>query len=451
MTTNSEAFDIPAVINAKPVGATQYLTVLLCGLVMFLDGFDTQSISYIAPLIAKDWGLSREMLGPIFSSALIGLMVGYLALSPLSDRFGHRRLVIASTAAFGLITLATALSTDVIQLVAFRFVTGVALGAAVPSAVALTGEYSPQRFRATFVLLIYCGFSLGFVVAGAVSAWALPLYGWHSLLLLGGVAPMLLAVLLRAYLPESVDFLVRNNVDGVHIWSILRRVDPRLSSEVPSAFKLQTEARRATIGALFSEGRIFATLILWLAFFINLAEFYALQSWLPTLLGGLGYPLPTVALATSLTTVGGIVIALVIGPAMDRLGPYLSLSVLYFVGTLFVALMGLALSQPEWVLLTAAFFTGVCVSGGQKSVIALAAVYYPSAIRSTGVGWALGIGRLGGIGGPLFAGWLLATLTPAELFYVASAPMMICGLLVAALGWHSGASAKLPDRALRTV
>src|SRR5207249_11851648 len=155
----AEAIHVPDVINGKKAGAFQYRIVSLCGLVMFLDGYDTQAISYMAPLIAKEWNLSREMLGPIFSSALTGLMVGYLVLSPLSDRFGHRRILLVSTVTFALFTLATVFARSATEVIALRFLAGVGLGAAIPSAVALTSEYSPQRLRASFVPAIYCGFS----------------------------------------------------------------------------------------------------------------------------------------------------------------------------------------------------------------------------------------------------------------------------------------------------
>lgn len=170
MNKTEDAFDVPAFINSRPIGAVQYGIVVLCALVMFLDGLDTQAISYMAPMIAKEWGLSREVLGPIFSSALAGLMLGYLLLSPLSDQFGHRRLILFSTVAFGLLTLVTLIATNVTELMTLRFLTGIALGATIPSAVALTTEYMPRRLRATFVLAIYCGFSLGFVAAGGLAA-----------------------------------------------------------------------------------------------------------------------------------------------------------------------------------------------------------------------------------------------------------------------------------------
>lgn len=448
MSLHDDNFHVPAFINEKPIGASQYIITLLCGLVMFLDGFDTQSISYMAPLIAKEWGLSREVLGPIFSSALTGLMVGYLVLSPLSDRFGHRRMILISTIAFGVATLITAFTSNVTELIVLRFVTGLFLGSAIPSAVALTGEYSPKRFRATFVLAIYCGFSLGFVAAGALAASLLPLYGWRSLLWVGAIAPLVLSIFLFFFLHESLDFLVRTKADGHRIWHILRRVDPALPEGAPRSFTTEEKEVGSAVASLFTSGRAVGTIVLWIVFFLNLAEFYALQSWLPTILTNLKYPLTSVALATTLTTVGGIIIAVVIGPAMDMLGPYRSLAVLYLLGVVFVALMGAALSYPEWVLMFATFFAGCCVSGGQKSVIALAAVFYPAPIRSTGVGWALGIGRLGGIGGPLLFGLLLNYVTPTSILYAAAVPMLIAAILIAFLGVRYGTRVVAPQPAL---
>jgi AAHS family 4-hydroxybenzoate transporter-like MFS transporter len=443
MSITQAAFDVPTFINARRVGTVQWVVIVLCALVMFLDGFDTQAISYMAPLIAKEWGLPRELLGPIFSSALTGLMVGYLLLSPLSDRFGHRRLILASTVAFGLLTLATVFATSVMQLMMLRLVTGAALGAAIPSTVALTTEYSPKRLRATFVLIIYCGFSLGFVAAGGLAAWSIPLYGWRSMLWIGAVAPLLLAACAFVLLPESLDFLVRTKADPRSIWRIVRRVDQNLPHDCPGQFTTDIAESRSAVGSLFQSGRTFGTIVLWLVFGLNLAEFYALQSWLPTILTNLNHPLSTVALATSLTTIGGIVAAFAIGPAMDRLGAYGSLAAVYFAGVIFVALLGPAVSAPPWVLLVAAFCAGFCISGGQKSVIALSAIFYPAPIRSTGVGWALGIGRLGGIGGPLLVGVLLGYhLSPASLFYAAAVPMLLAGILVTLVGMKYGAVAK---------
>jgi MFS transporter, AAHS family, 4-hydroxybenzoate transporter len=438
---------VPDIVNGKSVGLYQLAVIALCGMLMFIDGFDTQAISYMAPFMAKEWGIPRDALGPIFSSALVGLMVGYLLLAPLSDRFGHRRMLLASTILFSLFTLATTRATNVDEVVALRFMTGLGLGAAAPSAVALTGEYSPARLRATAVLAIYCGFSFGFVAAGGAAATILPAYGWRSLLWVGSLVPLGFAVALWIWLPESLLHMVRKGAETNRIWAALRKIDPRLPIEVPAGFTTEAEVKRNAVESLFRDGRATGTLLLWFVFILNLAAFYALQSWLPSILSNLDFSLDAVVLATSLMTTGGIVAAFIIGPAMDRIGAYASLAALYAVGVLFTVLMGAALSQPEWVLLTASFFAGFCISGGQKSAIALAAVFYPAPIRSTGVGWALGIGRIGGIAGPMLVQLLLHwKFSPEEILYAAAIFMLLTALSVAWMARLYGRSSSQAGR-----
>ena len=431
----ADVFHVPTFINSRAVGGTQYAIVIMCGLVMFLDGFDTQTISYVVPVLAKEWGIPRALFGPIFSSALVGLMIGYLVISPLSDRIGHRRLILSSTIIFGLLTLVTTFAGDVSHLIVLRLLTGIALGSAIPSAVAITTEFSPKRLRASFVLAIYCGFSLGFVVAGAAAASLLPAFGWRSLLWLGAAAPIGLAVVIFGYLPESIDFQIRTKVSGTHIWQTLKRLDPSLAVAPSSTFSTDVEESRGAISSLFQADRAIGTMVLWIVFGLNLALFYGFQSWLPTVLHGAGYPPTIAATTTSITTVGGIVAAFVVGPAMDRLGPYGSLATLYLVGVFFVIMMGYAVHSSTSLMLIVAFCAGFCISGGQKSVIALAAIFYPAAIRSTGVGWALGVGRLGGIGGPLLIGLLVSLGMGVKLLFVAAAlPMLVCAILIAFIG-----------------
>lgn len=436
----SNPIDASQLFDNRKVSGFQAMVVALCGLVLFIDGFDTQAISYIMPLLAKDWGIPPTAMGTIFSSTLVGLMAGYLVLSPLSDRFGHRRVILASTFFFGLCTLLTIMATNVTELLVLRFLTGLGLGAAAPGAIALTGEYSPKRLRASFVLAIYCGFSLGFVAAGFAAGVLLKPYGWHALLWVGGIFPMVLALLLFFSLPESLAFLGRRDQNREQLRGILGRIDPALAAHADSVAAAQGGARRAAIASLFRGGYTTGTLLLWFIFFLNLAAFYFMQSWLPAILGKLDYPMHTIVWMTSLSTVGGIVAALFVGPAMDRIGPYVSLGVLYLCGAVFMACTAAALSAPAWVLMTAVFFGGFCVSGGQKSAIALGAVFYPTDIRSTGLGWALGVGRLGGIAGPAVAGMLIAAhWLPASLFYLAAGMMLCAAVAVFAMGRRYGA------------
>jgi MFS transporter, AAHS family, 4-hydroxybenzoate transporter len=437
---------VPSIVNGKSLGLYQLAVIVLCGMLMFLDGFDTQAISYMAPFMAKEWGIPREALGPVFSSALVGLMIGYLMLSPLSDRFGHRRILLASTVFFSLFTLAMTRATNVDEVVFLRFMIGLGLGAAAPSAIALTSEYSPIRVRASAVLAIYCGFSLGFVAAGGAAATILPAYGWRSLLWVGSLVPFVFAILLWIWLPESLLYMVRRGAEKSRIWATLRKIDPSQPPDVPAAFTTDVEVKRNAVESLFRDGRAAGTLLLWFVYILNLAEFYALQSWLPSILTNLHFPLEAVVWATSLMTIGGIAAAFLVGPAMDRIGAYASLASLYAVGILFTALMAFALSQPEWLLLTASFFAGFCISGGQKSAIALAAVYYPTEIRSTGVGWALGIGRIGGIAGPIIVQLLLYwKFSPAQILYAAAFPMLLTALSVALMGRIYGGNRVKPQ------
>jgi AAHS family 4-hydroxybenzoate transporter-like MFS transporter len=439
----SDSIEVSETFDKRAVSGFQYMVVALCGLVLFIDGFDTQAMSYILPLIAKDWGIPKAMMGTIFSSTLVGLMVGYLVLAPLSDKFGHRRVILLSTFFFGLCTLLTVMATNVTELLALRFLTGLGLGAAAPGAIALTGEYSPKRLRASFVLAIYCGFSLGFVAAGAAAGALLPRFGWHSMLWVGGVAPIVLSAVLFFTLPESLAFLARREKNWAQLRAILRRIDPLLAANFKIApVAAQGDGKRASISSLFKHGMTSGTLLLWLVFFLNLAAFYFMQSWLPTILGGLKYPMQTIVWMTSLSTVGGIAAAFVVGPSMDRIGPYITLGVLYLCGAVFMTFTAASLTSAEWILMVAVFFGGFCVSGGQKSAIALAAVFYPNEIRSTGLGWALGIGRLGGIAGPAVAGMLFsAHWLPAHLFYLAALMMLGAGAAVFVMGHLYGAKA----------
>jgi AAHS family 4-hydroxybenzoate transporter-like MFS transporter len=403
---------------------------------MFLDGFDTQAISYIVPVLSKDWHLPREILGSIFSAALVGLMIGYLAIAPLSARFGHKRMMLTSTLLFAVFTMLTVFATNVTELIGLRFLTGIGLGAAAPSAVALTCEFAPKRLRATFVLLVYCGFSLGFVVAGLTAGTLIPAYGWRSLMLAGAIAPLALTLPLSWLLPESLAFLQRRPQGNERMRAVLQRLFPRVDVPPGSTFWLEDQNEtRASVAALVRGPTSIGTVLLWLIFFLNLAEFYFMQSWLPTMMTGLKYSPSAIVWVTALPTIAGVLSAVPLGLAMDRVGPYVTLTVMYLAGWVFMWLVGGAFSGSIAWLMVMVFCAGFCISGGQKSVIALAAVYYPPNLRSTGVGWALGIGRLGGIAGPLIAGMLYsAHWTPAEIFRFSAWPVLVAGLGVFVMG-----------------
>jgi AAHS family 4-hydroxybenzoate transporter-like MFS transporter len=434
----NEEVRLTDVIDNRPLGRFHYLILFLSGAVMFLDGFDTQSISFAAPVIAREWGLPVAALGPILSAAIVGLMLGYLVLSPLANRVGHRRVVVVCTAIFGSLTLASAMAMEPSHLIALRFLTGAGLGAVIPSVVSLTSEFAPKRRRSSFVMFIYCWLALGFVAAGISSGFIIPLLGWRMMFVIGGLVPLVLLGFLIRYLPESPRFLLRE-VDGQRrVRAILQRLQP----DLPAAANIVNDGEnhaskraKTQVAELFRRKWLVSTILLWLAFVANLAAFYSIQSWLPTIVGSLGRAPEIVIAATVLTTIGGIVAAAAIGPAMDRISPFGTLGTVYLLGAVFVVALGAVLGAGTEMLLVTAFFTGACVTGGQMSVIALATVLYPPHMRSAGVGWALGMGRLGGIAGPLLVGVALGGgIAPQQVFLVMAGALVLAGVSVLILG-----------------
>ena len=442
MKTEQKPVDVQAFIDTRKISPFQIGVLVLCGLVVFLDGFNTQVIGYLAPIIAKAWHLPKSALGLIFSSGLGGLMAGFLLLAPLADRFGRKPVMVACTAMFGLFTLLTTWANSNETLIAFRFLTGVGLGGAMPNAFALTGEYCPRRWRATMVVVMSSGLSLGSIVAGLLSAALLSTIGWRGVLWLGGLTPLVIAVVLQIFLPESLNFLALRSKGRAAIAKALRAIDRKADfSDETEFYTPEPQARGVSVVQLFADGRLVGTILLWVLFFANLLDLYFIQNWLPTIFTDAGVPVEKAIQITTLAMAGGIVAAVVTGPLMDRLGPYIILTGLFLGGAVSVAMIGIAPTSSLTAIMATTFCAGFFVAGAQKSANALAVVFYPTAIRSSGVGWALGIGRVGSIVGPLAAG-IFITLgwSHARLFYAAALPLLLGAAAAFAMERIYGAS-----------
>src|SRR3979411_165962 len=248
--------DVAGFIDQQRVGGFQLKLLLTCAAVLFLDGFDTTAIGYVAPSLAKEWGLTKGALGPVFSAGLFGLMIGALTLGPLADRIGRKKIIILSTLAFGLGTLATAFIQDVNTLLAIRFLTGLGLGGAMPNTVAMTSEFSPRRRRATMVMIMFCGFSVGAALGGFLAAGLIPQFGWRSVFVVGGVAPLVLVPILALRLPESVRFLALTGRAHQRVGELLGFITPRAVFAPATQFVIH-EPELAGIPArhLFRAGR----------------------------------------------------------------------------------------------------------------------------------------------------------------------------------------------------
>lgn len=425
-------------IDPVRFGPFQAGIAALCALVAMLDGFDTQSIAYVAPRIAEDWRLAPSAFGPIFGAGLVGLTIGAFLLSSAADRFGRKIIILLSVAIFGIFALMTARARTMDELLALRVLTGIGLGGAMPNIIALTNEYAPARYKATLVTVMFCGFPLGSTIGGLVTAPLIADHGWTWVFLLGGAMPLALLPVLTWLLPESARFLALRPEQEPRVAAILRKASPELPVEafvasVRAENQDSQDARRFPVAALFADGRAGRTALVWTAFFMNLLVMYFLVNWLPSLLKSLGLPLKTAILSTALLNLGGVVGGVVLGRLIDRRDPYMILGAAYFVAALFIAVIALA-GPNTALLLAAATVCGFGVSGAQIGLNAVTANAYPTAIRSTGIGWALGVGRIGSILGPTIGGGLLALgWTPQNLLLTAIAPALVAALAVFAL------------------
>ena len=437
----AERVDVADFIDRRPVGRFQVQIVCMCAAVLFADGFDTQAIGYVAPELSRQWHIPRPALGPVLSAGLFGLMFGALLFSPIADRIGRKRLLLLSTAWFAVGTLATVLAQDTTELIAIRFLTGLGLGGAMPNAVALAAEYSPHRRRATLVMLAFCGFSVGAAVGGWLAAALIPQFGWQSVFVAGGLLPLLLVPVLALGLPESIRFLVLRRDQDVSVASLLRRIDPGAQVSTDAGFALSEETPSGVpVAELFASGRLLPTLLIWVVFFMSLLDLYFLSNWLPTLMADLGASVSTAALIGSMLQVGGFVAVLALGGVMDRFS-FAGLALTYGAAAVAIAIVGRT-SHSVQAATAAIFVAGFCIVGAQTAANALVAAFYPTALRSTGVGWALGVGRIGSIVGPLLGGVLLAwKWGPPELFLVAALPAAIATAAAAGLWWQRRARA----------
>jgi AAHS family 4-hydroxybenzoate transporter-like MFS transporter len=418
--------DVRRFIDEQPFGRYQFLIAGLCAAIVFIDGFDAQVMGFVAPALSAELHIARVALGTVISSGTFGMMIGALIFGPLADRFGRKPVLITCVLTFGVGSLLTSTATSVAQLTAFRVFTGFGMGGAMPNAIALTSEYMPRRSRNAAVMTMFCGFSLGSACAGWVAAAVIRRFGWQSVFLVGGSIPVVLAIVLIGVLPESIRFLVVKGGQQKRILEYLSRIAPGapVHDEVIVG-ENEHQPVSFPVRQLFADGRAGVTLLLWTMFFMNLLNLWFLNNWLPTIMNDAGIKVETASLITSLFQIGGLAGSLLLAGIWGRRLSFGLLASMYLAAAVFILLIGEAGASIP-LLIIAVFASGMGVIGGQTASNALAADFYPTPIRSTGVGWALGIGRVGSILGPILGGVLLSFGGGARrAFWAAAAPALI--------------------------
>jgi MFS transporter, AAHS family, 4-hydroxybenzoate transporter len=431
----SRPLTVGEIIDQRPLSRFQIWTITLCGVVLVLDGFDAQTIGFLAPSISETLSIPLKTFGPIFSASLFGLMIAAMATGPVADRWGRKWPVVISAITFGIFAVLTARATSFNQLLVFRFLTGLGLGGAMPNVVSLACEYSPKRLQTVVVAALFAGMPSGGFVCGMASSALIPTLGWRSVFYIGGLLPFGVALLLIKMLPESVRFLSVRGGDPRKISRIMARISPELTDAsvtqpVAPDQAIEQRLEGLPVKHLFTEGRAAGTILLWVPFFMNLLILYFVVNWLPALLRQSGMSISAGVTATSLFSLGGIAGTLVEGPLMNACGAYVLLLAEFGLCALFIGSLAFVTASFP-LIVTVTFVLGFCVTGAQGGINALAASFYPTSIRSTGVGWALGVGRIGSIVGPVLAGMMLSLgWSPQQVFLAGVVPAFCAAIAV---------------------
>jgi AAHS family 4-hydroxybenzoate transporter-like MFS transporter len=398
-------------LENQRIGGLQVRVVVLCMLVQTCDGYDLNAVAWAVPPLIHAWHLPPAAFTTAFLWSSIGILVGALSAGPIGDRFGRRPLLLSSLTLFGVASLLSATAASLPMLTLWRFFTGLGIGGGFSGAAALTGDYTPHRLRATMIMASFTGAPLGGFLGGQIVALLLPHFGWQSIFVLGGAFPLLLVPALALWLPESPRFLARKQSVSSRQADLLRRLD------IDHAARHAVDVAHGNpVRMLFSEGYALQTILLWIVYFCSLMNLFLFAYWMPTVLNLIGMSPSQAVFASSLRDLGALFPALYLGLMIDRVGPERALALHYAAGAVFIAMIALV-ALPYALLLLMTFLAGMTIIGSQTGANGTCGKLYPARMRTSGLGWALGIGRVGGILAPLLGGYLLTLgLAPTRIF-----------------------------------
>ncbi len=431
LATTQADLEITRVIDERPLSKLQILVIILCSVNVFIDGYDIQAMSLAVPVLVEAWGLPRADFAFALSAAIVGGVLGGAFLSPLGDRYGRRAILVWATVIMAIGTFLTATATSPNQLLLWRVIMGLGMGASVANAIALTSEYMPAAKRARLITLMYCNIALGALTAGFIAPNITGIWGWQGIFIVGGILPMVLALALYLWLPESVRFMMERNPGDQRIKQTLKRLAPDIE---PS--RIYTEARTAelklSVTTLVAPLYRYRTFLIWAIFFLNMFVLYFLISWMPQLLADQGWTVPQSQRGGVLLQAGGIIGGLTLAFLVDRGKTVHGMFCAYVITTIAFGLFLVVESTIlQWGLLI--LVVGGGTSGAQFAVNALAATFYPPGIRATGIGWATAVGRFGAVFGPLAImvfGWFNVDPETSSIMGMLTVPLLLCAACI---------------------
>lgn len=413
--------------NSK-ITALQRATIFICFLVNMLDGMDVMVISYASPAISKQWAVSPEALGGVFSAGLVGMALGALLIAPYADIFGRRAIILLSALLMGLMVFATCWAQSVEQLLFFRFLSGLGIGSLLASSATLTSEYAPAKTKDFWISFVMGGYPVGAVFSGLVAAQIIPVYGWRVMFQVAGFVTLSLIPLIFFFLAESLDFLLKKQPQGAlqNANIILKKMKKETLIILPPQ---SAEAlKKLSVIALLTPERKTSTLQLWLSIFLALATLYFLTTWIPKLASATGLSLSLAIYAGTVFNLGAFFGILTQGYLSGKFGLRKTIFSFFLFTALLMLLFGF-ISNSILILIIFGFL-GFGVQGGFVGLYSVATRLYPTEIRSTGVGFAMSSGRIGGIAGPILGGILIgAGLSVATNFIVFAIPVICAGIV----------------------
>lgn len=426
--------DIRQVLDERPLGAVQVRVVALCLAVALFDGFDTQIIAFTGPAIAKGFGMSPAEMTSIFIAGTLGMALGAMGLGMIGDRIGRRVAVLGSILLFSVFSFAIAFAQSPLQIVVLRFLTGLGMGGATPVLLALAGEYSPTRLRGAVLTVVLLGLPAGALLGGVLAAGWMAVIGWQGMYLVGGAIPLALFLVCLLLLPESPQFLAARGrpADLARARRLLGRIT---GAPVPAdaTFVLPPAVESGSVRGLFAPAYRTSTIAIWAIYLFNWIAWFMFLLWLPTVLGRAGLDPSTAALGTVVVNAAFIVCAIPLSLALPKLDIRRTLTAMFAIGI--AICLGLGVAGSNWPLVFALVAAGGFGIGGQQIALNyLIANTYPTELRATGTGWAIGIGRSGAIAGSALGGWVLQGAGTSGYFAGLAVPLALAAFAVLLVG-----------------